>query len=68
MIGRAFYEQWEENRKEKKMREEAELIQLAMKLASEKHEEWVEWADNGRDEATRPEPPECPKSLDNIRD
>lgn len=27
----------------------------------EKHEEWVEWADNGRHEDQRPQPPEKPK-------
>ena len=29
--------------------------------AKQKHEEWVEWADNGREEEKKPLPPESPK-------
>ena len=64
MIAKAFYDNWREKRQE---RRERELEEARLKGAQEQHEKWIVWADNGKDEATRPKPPAPPKPVDNAR-
>ena len=64
MIAKAFYDNWREKRQE---RRERELEEARLKGAQEQHEKWIVWADNGKDESTRPKPPAPPKPIDNAR-
>lgn len=67
MIAQAIYNNWrekkEQERKKKEQEREKELEAARLEGAQEQYEAWIEWADNGRDKSTRPQPPKSPNSI-----
>lgn len=55
MIAKAVYDSWRE-RKQKEKEKELEEARLAGERKM--YNQWVEWADNGREESARPKPPQ----------
>lgn len=55
MIAKALYDNWRE-KKEKERERELEDARLAGE--QKMYNQWVEWADNGREESARPRPPQ----------
>ena len=53
----------EQERKKKEQEREKELEAARLEGAQEQYEAWIEWADNGRDKSTRPQPPKSPNSI-----
>ena len=51
-----------EARREARREAQSEALAQGMMIAQEKHKEWVEWADNGREEDKKPLPPKVPNN------
>ena len=64
MIAQSIYNEWREKKEKAREKElearEKELEAARLEGAQEQYEAWIEWADNGRDESTRPQRPKSP--------
>ena len=58
MIAKALYDNWREKKQKERERElEAARLDGEQKM----YNQWVEWADNGREASARPKPPQSPE-------